>query len=161
VFKNDDPPHARSLRDHLIDRVVALGVRDPRVLKAMRDVPRHFFTIENDLERAYADHPLSIGHNATISQPSLVGIMSEALELTGEERVLEIGTGSGYQAAVLSLLAGHVDTVEVIRDLAERATVTLANVGCTNVDVHMMVLLMIEWSLRPRPKFCRQRSFVN
>lgn len=63
--------------------------------------------------------------------------MSEALELTGDEHVLEIGTGSGYQAAVLSHLAGHVDTVEVIRDLAERATVTLASVGCTNVDVHM------------------------
>jgi len=134
---DNDPPHARSQRHHLIDHVVAQGVRDQRVLQAMRDVPRHLFVCEpHDLERAYADRPLAIGHDATISQPSLVGIMSEALELTGEEHVLEIGTGSGYQAAVRSHLAGHIDTVEVVPDLAERATQALRTIGCTNVVVH-------------------------
>lgn len=132
-----DPPRARAMRAHLVDRVVALEVRDPRVLEAMRSIPRHLFAHERDLERAYADHPLSIGHEATISQPSLVGIMSEALALEGTERVLEIGTGSGYQAAVLSRLASHVDTVEVVPELAERARATLAAMGCSNVDVHL------------------------
>jgi protein-L-isoaspartate(D-aspartate) O-methyltransferase len=131
-----DPPLARALREHLVDHVVALSVRDPRVLAAMREIPRHLFAPQHELERTYGDHPLDIGHEATISQPSVVGIMSQALELTGKERVLEIGTGSGYQAAVLSRLAAHVDTVEVIPALAERATKTLAAVGCTNVDVH-------------------------
>ena len=102
----------------------------------MRAVPRHLFAPEHDLERAYDDHPLAIGYDATISQPSLVGIMSEAMELTGTERVLEVGTGSGYQAAVLSGLACHIDTVEVIPDLARSAARALATIGCTNVDVH-------------------------
>ncbi len=133
---NDDPPVARTLRDHLVDNVVALGVRAPRVLTAMREVPRHLFVPEHAIERAYADHPLSIGHEATISQPSLVGIMSEALELSGRERVLEIGTGSGYQAAVLCRLAGHVDTVEVVPELAERARTVLKALGYDNVEVH-------------------------
>lgn len=124
------------MREHLVDHVVALGVRDPRVLAAMREVPRHLFVPEHPLERAYADHPLSIGHEATISQPSLVGIMSEALELSGRERVLEVGTGSGYQAAVLCRLAGHVDTVEVVPELAARASAVLKAIGCENVDVH-------------------------
>lgn len=132
----DDPPLARTLRARLVDDAVALGVHDPRVLAAMREVPRHVFVPEHTLERAYADHPLSIGHEATISQPSLVGIMSEALELTGRERVLEVGTGSGYQAAVLCRLAGHVDTVEVVPELAARASAVLHALGCENVAVH-------------------------
>jgi protein-L-isoaspartate(D-aspartate) O-methyltransferase len=133
---HDDPPAARALRRHLVDRVVALGVHDPRVLACMREVPRHWFVPNHDLEQAYADHPLLIGHEATISQPSLVGIMSEALKLSGTEHVLEIGTGSGYQAAVLCRLAGHVDTIEVVPALAEQARSTLRALGCTNVDVH-------------------------
>jgi len=136
MVPNDDPPLARALREHLVDRVVALGVHDSRVLAAMRAVPRHLFVPHQELERAYGDYPLSIGHEATISQPSLVGIMSEALALTGTERVLEIGTGSGYQAAVLCRLAGHIDTVEVVPDLAQRAASTLEALGCRNVDVH-------------------------
>ena len=136
ALSSDDPPRARELRAHLVNDVVALAVRDRRVLAAMHDVPRHLFAPQHDLERAYADHPLTIGHQATISQPSLVGIMSEALELIGSERVLEIGTGSGYQAAVLSRLAAHVDTVEVVHELAEGASRTLSVVGCANVDVH-------------------------
>jgi protein-L-isoaspartate(D-aspartate) O-methyltransferase len=135
ALASDDPPVARALREQLV-RLVALEVRDPRVLDAMRAVPRHLFARQYGLEQAYGDHPLSIGHEATISQPSLVGIMTEALALTLRERVLEIGTGSGYQTAVLSRLARHVDTVEVIPDLAAGAARTLAALGCTNVDVH-------------------------
>ena len=131
-----DPPAARGLREQLV-RTVSLGVSDRRVLEAMQAVPRHLFAPGHDLEQAYGDHPLPIGEGATISQPSLVGIMSEALELSGKEKVLEIGTGSGYQAAVLGLLAGHVETVEVIPELAARAARTLAAMGCRNVDVHM------------------------
>jgi len=132
----EDPPQARTLREDLVDRVVALGVHDARVLAAMREVPRHLFAPEHALDRAYGDYPLSIGHEATISQPSLVGIMSEALQLSGIERVLEIGTGSGYQAAVLCRLAGRLDTVEVVPELARRAASTLSAIGCTNVTVH-------------------------
>lgn len=132
-----DPPKARALREHLVDQVIAgHGVKDPRVLEALRAIPRHLFVPRCDLERAYGDHPVSIGHEATISQPSLVGIMSEALQLTGTERVLEVGTGSGYQAAVLCRLARHIDTVEVVPELATRAAATLAAMGCANVTVH-------------------------
>jgi protein-L-isoaspartate(D-aspartate) O-methyltransferase len=123
------------LRAALVD-VVAREVRSTRVLDAMREVPRHLFVPEHSLAEAYADHPLPIGHGATISQPTVVGMMSEALELDGTERVLEIGTGSGYQAAVLSRLARHVDTIELVPGLAERARRALAAVGCTNVHVH-------------------------
>lgn len=132
----DDPPMARALRAHLVDDVVAQGVHDPHVLAAMRKIPRHLFAVEHDLERAYGDYPLAIGHEATISQPSLVGIMSEALGLTGRERVLEIGTGSGYQTAVLCHLAKHVHTVEVVPELARRAASALYALGYGNVDVH-------------------------
>lgn len=132
----EDPVEARELRQALVARTFALGVRDPRVLEALRDVPRHCFVPEHSLAMAYGDHPVSIGHEATISQPSLVGLMSEALHLRGTERVLEVGTGSGYQAAVLCRLAGHVDTVEVVPALAERARRILGDVGCANVDVH-------------------------
>jgi protein-L-isoaspartate(D-aspartate) O-methyltransferase len=134
--ESDDPPLARALRDDLVGRVIALAVRDRAVLDAMRVVPRHLFVPGCPLENAYGDHPVSIGFDATISQPSLVGIMSEALALSGHERVLEIGTGSGYQAAVLGRLARHVDTVEVVAELASRAARVLSSIGCTNVDVH-------------------------
>lgn len=132
----EDTEEARRLRQHLVD-LVRREVRDPRVLSAMMEVPRHAFVPEHSLGEAYADHPLSIGHGATISQPSLVGVMSEALELSGEERVLEIGTGSGYQAAVLARLAREVDSVEVIPELAERARRVLAELGFSNVRVHV------------------------
>lgn len=132
-----DDDRAVTLREHLVNRVVALAVNDSRVLAAMRSVPRHLFAPLHNLEHAYGDYPLSIGHDVTISQPSLVGIMSEALELSGSERVLEVGTGSGYQAAILCHLAHHIDSVEVVPELAERATSTLASIGCENVDVHM------------------------
>jgi protein-L-isoaspartate(D-aspartate) O-methyltransferase len=133
--RTDDPPLAQQLRGELV-RAIGAGVRDERVLRAMREVPRHWFARGHGIVEAYADHPLSIGYEATISQPSLVAIMSAALELSGSERVLEIGAGSGYQAAVLGRLAAHVDTVEVVPALAASAARTLAIHGFSNVHVH-------------------------
>ena len=121
------------LHDALI-AIVATHVRDPRVLRAMRSVPRHLFVLEHAMEDAYEDRPLGIGFGVTISQPTVVGMMSEALALQGNERVLEIGTGSGYQAAVLSLLARSIDTIEVVSELASRARRMLWAVP--NVRVH-------------------------
>ena len=132
-----DEAKARDLRHNLVDGVVARVVNDTRVLDAMRDLPRHRFVPEHPLEQAYGDHPLSIGWNVTISQPSLVGMMSEALLLEGRERVLEIGTGSGYQTALLCRLAHKVDSVEVVPDLAHRARHLLADIGCKNVHIHV------------------------
>lgn len=118
-------------------KVVAREVRCPRVLAVLREVPRHWFVPEHSLEEAYGDHPLPIGYGATISQPTVVGLMSEALALDGTQRILEVGTGSGYQAAVLSSLARHVDTIEFVPELAERARRALGTAGCSNVDVHV------------------------
>lgn len=114
---------------------VAEVVHDPRVLEAMRSVPRHAFVPAEVRRYAYADRALSIGHRQTISQPLIVGMMSEALELGPSDRVLEVGTGSGYQAAVLALLAGSVTTVEVVPALRERARATLARLGADRVEV--------------------------
>ncbi len=124
------------LRAALVE-VVAREVRCRRVLHVMRTMPRHVFVPEHSLAEAYADHPLPIGFGATISQPTVVGMMSEALELDGAQRILEIGTGSGYQAAVLSRLALHVDTIEVIPELAARSRRALEELRCTNVAVHV------------------------
>ena len=112
------------------------GVSSPRVLGAMAAVPRHEFVPLKFRDIAYADKPLPIGEGQTISQPFMVAAMTEALELTGSERVLEIGTGSGYQAAVLSLLARQVLTVETHTSLALAAQERLTNLGYTNVHVH-------------------------
>ena len=127
---------ARKLRDRLVDGPISHAVHDPRVIRAMREVPRHAFVPEHSLEVAYEDHPLSIGWDVTISQPSLVALMSEALELHGGERVLEIGTGSGYQAAVLCKLGAELDTVEVVPELANRARSILDTIGCESVRIH-------------------------
>jgi protein-L-isoaspartate(D-aspartate) O-methyltransferase len=112
------------------------GVSSARVLEAMAAVPRHEFVPLKFRDNAYADKPLPIGEGQTISQPYMVGAMTEALELTGSERVLEIGTGSGYQAAVLSLLVSQVITVESHTSLALAAQERLTNLGYANVHVH-------------------------
>ena len=112
-------------------QIAARGVGDTRVLAAMRDVPRHPFVPEAIRERAYDDTALPIGHDQTISQPYVVAVMSERARLTPESRVLEIGTGSGYQAAVLAAMGCEVYTMEIIPELAERATTTLAGLGYT------------------------------
>jgi protein-L-isoaspartate(D-aspartate) O-methyltransferase len=130
------PGQAARLRGALVE-IVAREVSSPRVLDVMREVPRHVFVPEHVLPEAYADYPLPIGHGATISQPTVVGMMSEALLLHGSERILEIGTGSGYQAAVLGRLGRHVDTIEVVPELAQRARRALWELGITNVEVHV------------------------
>lgn len=112
------------------------GISSPRVLEAMAAVPRHEFVPAQFQGEAYADKPLPIGEAQTISQPYMVAAMAEALELTGAERVLEIGTGSGYQAAVLSLLAREVITVESHTSLALEAQERLTDLGYTNVHAH-------------------------
>lgn len=112
------------------------GIADERVLQAMLAVPREEFVSMKDRSRAYEDCPLPIGSNQTISQPYTVAFQCEALQLNGDERVLEIGTGCGYAAAVLSLLAKEVHTVERIPGMADRARSTLARLGYTNIQVH-------------------------
>jgi len=126
----EEPASAQSLRSKLVDEIERDGsVHDPRVLKAMREVPRHLFAVGNDLDDAYDDRALPIGHGQTISQPTVVGMMTEALDLHGGERVLEIGTGSGYQAAILSLLAKEVYSIEVVEPLAREASARLKELG--------------------------------
>ena len=117
-------------------RALRYEVRDERVLAAMARVPREQF-VPLDLRRyAYEDRPLPIGHGQTISQPLMVAMMTEALHLQGDERVLEVGTGSGYQAALLAELAAQVVTVERVPDLAEQACQRLQELGYGNVEVH-------------------------
>ena len=111
------------------EQLVARGVHDRRVLEAMRIVPRHLFVPVELREMAYDDEPLPIGDGQTISQPYMVALMSEALEIQGGERVLEIGTGSGYQAAVLGVMGVELITIELVPALAERARAALASLG--------------------------------
>lgn len=109
------------------------GIRDPRVLQAFRDIPRHAFVPKDRQNEAYDDHPLDIGLGQTISQPYMVGLMTEALRLRGHERVLEIGTGSGYQTAILARLCRQVYTIERLAQLSERAQDALRSLGIENV----------------------------
>jgi protein-L-isoaspartate(D-aspartate) O-methyltransferase len=141
-FKPPVPPAASERieeRKALVDRYIATAhvgspaVRDEKVLEAMRTVPRHVFVPAAQRRHAYIDTPLPIGYGQTISQPYIVALMTSLLELTPDEKVLEIGTGSGYQAAVLAQLTPHVYTIEIIKPLAERAEKTLREQGYTNV----------------------------
>jgi protein-L-isoaspartate(D-aspartate) O-methyltransferase len=116
-------------------QIEARGIDDKAVLDAMRTVPRHHFVPQKYLDQAYADHPLPIGYGQTISQPYIVALMTEILELSPGDRVLEIGTGSGYQAAVLAELNVDVYTVEIIPELAAQADERLEKVGYSNVQV--------------------------
>jgi protein-L-isoaspartate(D-aspartate) O-methyltransferase len=127
------PDEAR--RRMVDEQLAARDITDARVLDAMRRVPRHEFVPETWRRSAYEDSPLPIGHDQTISQPYIVAYMTQALELDGSHRVLEIGTGSGYQAAILGMLAKEVYTIEIVAPLAERARQTLARLGHTNVTV--------------------------
>ena len=124
------PEWAAAQRERMVeDQLRQRGIRDPRVLEAMRQVPRHEFVPPGLAEQAYEDHPLSIGQGQTISQPYMVAAMTEALELQGTERVLEVGTGSGYQAAVLARLAARVYSIERDFALFERARQRLERMG--------------------------------
>lgn len=119
------------------DQVVARGVSDPRVIDAMLQVPRHKFVEEALESQAYQDAPLPIGERQTISQPYMVAVMSEALALDGTEKVLEVGTGSGYQAAVLAVLADRVFSLERIPALARRARKALDSCGYSKVNIRL------------------------
>lgn len=113
------------------------GVGDERVLKVMEMIPRHFFVDEGLINQAYNDNPLPIGERQTISQPYIVALMTAALELKGDEKVLEIGTGCGYQSAVLSKLADRVFSIERIASLASKARALLDSLGCFNVLIRV------------------------
>ncbi len=117
------------------DQIMERGVKDRSVIEAMTAVPRHKFVSENYLNRAYDDGPLPIGYGQTISQPYIVAYMTEILNLNANSRVLEVGTGSGYQAAVLSPIVKQVYTIEIIPELARSAAVRLKDLGYRNVEV--------------------------
>jgi len=117
------------------EQIVLRGVKDPRLIAAMKKVPRHLFVEEALQNQAYNDHPLPIGEKQTISQPYMVALMTEAMQLGGKEKVLEIGAGSGYQTAILAEMATEVFSVERIRSLAIKARKLLYELGYFNVDI--------------------------
>jgi protein-L-isoaspartate(D-aspartate) O-methyltransferase len=117
------------------DQIIARGIKDPRVIDVIRKISRHLFVEEALQSQAYSDYPLPIGHGQTISQPYMVALMTEGLDLKGHENVLEIGTGSGYQTAILAELAEKVYSIERIADLASRARRILDQLNCFNVEI--------------------------
>jgi protein-L-isoaspartate(D-aspartate) O-methyltransferase len=124
------------LRQSMVDQQIrARQITDPQVLAAMAQVPRHEFVPTPERAKAYSDQPLRIGHQQTISQPYMVALMTALAGLDGDDRVLEVGTGSGYHAAVLSRVAGEVYSIEIVPELAEQARATLARLGYDNVHV--------------------------
>jgi protein-L-isoaspartate(D-aspartate) O-methyltransferase len=118
------------------NQIAARGVLDPTLLAVFGAVPRHRFVPADELAWAYADGPLPIGHGQTISQPYIVALMTDLLQVKSSHHVLEVGTGSGYQAAILGKLAREVETMEVVPDLAASAASTLADLGYSNIHVH-------------------------
>jgi protein-L-isoaspartate(D-aspartate) O-methyltransferase len=132
-----DPMKARQAeRDNMVEQqVAARGIHDLRLLDALRAVPRHLFVPERGRSRAYEDRPLPIGHGQTISQPYIVALMTELARVKPGDRVLEIGTGSGYQAAVLAALGCQVFTIEIVKPLADRAAADLTALGYKSVTV--------------------------
>jgi protein-L-isoaspartate(D-aspartate) O-methyltransferase len=126
----------KAAREQMVrEQIEARGIRDARVLAAMRKVPRHLFVPPEEQGEAYNDYPLGIGHAQTISQPYVVAYMTEALELKPRDRVLEIGTGSGYQAAILAELVAEVYSIEIVEALAKEAETRLRRLGYSNVQV--------------------------
>ncbi len=134
----DETDRFATARDQMVARqIAARGITDSRLLTALRSVPRHLFVLPESVDEAYDDRPLPIGYGQTISQPYIVALMTDLARLTPTDRVLEIGTGSGYQAAVLSRLAGGVYTIEIVKPLAERAERMMKTLGCRNVTVRV------------------------
>jgi protein-L-isoaspartate(D-aspartate) O-methyltransferase len=126
----------KAMREKMVEsQIKSRGVRDPRVLAAMLKVERHLFVPKESQNSAYSDQPLPIGEGQTISQPYIVALMTELLELKGGERVLEVGTGSGYQAAILAELAAEVYTIEIVEKLASSAQKVLLELGYQNIKV--------------------------
>jgi protein-L-isoaspartate(D-aspartate) O-methyltransferase len=132
----EDTPDMQQRREYLVEEHVRLVVSDPVVIQAMMKVPRHAFVPDRYRDQAYNDYPLPIGYGQTISQPSLVGMMTEMLELEAGDRVLEIGTGSGYQAAILREITDEVYTIEIIPELAGTARRVFDELGYT--DIHTL-----------------------
>ncbi len=130
---SEDAGYAAARDKMVTEQIEGRGVKDSAVLGAMRRVPRHRFVPEEYLSAAYADHPLPIGYGQTISQPYIVGLMSQAVAVKPGQKVLEIGTGSGYQAAVLAEMGADVYTVEIIPELAKQASERLASLGYKNI----------------------------
>ena len=134
--RTPDADEYASQRSNMVERQLRRrGIHDERVLQAMGTIPRERFVPESYARRAYADSALPIGHDQTISQPWIVAAICQAMELEGDEQVLEVGTGSGYSAAVLALLAREVVTIERVPELAERARMELGDLGIANVEV--------------------------
>ena len=125
-----------NLRQEMVEtQIRARGVKDKRVLDALTKVPRHFFVPPANQSASYGDYPQPIGHGQTISQPYIVALMTELLQPDSHKKILEIGTGSGYQAAVLAELVEHVYTIEIVKALAETAHKRLKEMGYKNIDV--------------------------
>ena len=129
--------YAKQRKKMVDSQIRSRGVRDERVLRAMEKIPRHLFIDEGLIDQAYNDNPLPIGEKQTISQPYIVALMTEALELTGRDKVLELGTGSGYQAAILAELAERVFTIERIASLAQKARKLLESLNYYNVVIRV------------------------
>jgi protein-L-isoaspartate(D-aspartate) O-methyltransferase len=132
---SDEADRGRERAQMVAQQIASRDVRDEQTLAAMRKVPRHLFVPPAVAGQAYDDHPLPIGHGQTISQPYIVGFMTEALDLDGDETVLEVGTGSGYQAAVLAEIVSRVYSIEIVAPLAEEARGRLRDLGYSNVEV--------------------------
>lgn len=135
TFSEGADPYALKRQQMVRNDIRGRDVKEPKVLSAMSNVPRHLFVPPEYRNKAYEDHPLPIGEGQTISQPYVVALMTEALKLKGGDRVLEIGTGSGYQAAVLAEIVREVYTVEIRKNLAEKAESVLKELGYLNVKV--------------------------
>jgi protein-L-isoaspartate(D-aspartate) O-methyltransferase len=137
MHQQDTADQARARAEMIREQLRARDIRDPRVLDVMSRVPRHVFVPDEQRAGAYEDHPLPIGHGQTISQPYIVAFMTQALKVEADHNVLEIGTGSGYQAAVLAELAKEVYSIEIVAPLGERARATLESLGYKNVHVRI------------------------
>jgi protein-L-isoaspartate(D-aspartate) O-methyltransferase len=136
VSDSDPKGDFKTMRERMVEtQIKARGVKEPRVLAAMLKVERHLFVPKDLQQTAYSDQPLPIGEGQTISQPYIVALMTELLELKGNEKVLEVGTGSGYQAAILAELAREVYTIEIVEKLANSAEKLLLQLGYKNIQV--------------------------
>lgn len=133
-----DEDRFTQLRERMVSaQLLSRDIRDPAVIEAMRTIPRHMFVGADNADMAYTDGPLPIGQGQTISQPYIVALMTQLLELKGNEKVLEIGTGSGYQAAILAHVVKEVHSIERHEHLARQASTTLNALGLENVEVHV------------------------
>ena len=137
LSNNDEPDLVFKIRSNMLEQLRSYGIKDPQILDVMEQIPRHHYIPKpcNDLNEAYGDYPIRIGFHQTISQPYVVAYMSELLKIKDGEKVLEIGTGSGYQTAILASLGALVYSVEIISELAEFAATTLQKEGFENIQL--------------------------